>query len=53
MAEVEEWAKKNSAKTRQSVFLEQWPSAKIVKVNWEGVALTAVASFGVRKWNDG
>lgn len=28
VAEVEEWVKKNPAKTRQSVFLEQWPNAK-------------------------
>lgn len=26
VAEVEEWAKKNPVKTRQSVFLEQWPN---------------------------
>lgn len=29
VAEVEEWAKKNLVKTRQSVFLEQWPDAKV------------------------
>ena len=27
VAEVEEWAKMNPVKTRQSVFLEQWPEA--------------------------
>lgn len=27
VAEVEEWAKMNPVKTRQSVFLEQWPNA--------------------------
>lgn len=27
VAEVEEWAKMNPIKTRQSVFLEQWPEA--------------------------
>ena len=30
VAEVEEWAKMNPIKTRQSVFLEQWPEAKRV-----------------------
>lgn len=29
VAEVEEWAKMNSVKTRQSVFLEQWPETEI------------------------
>lgn len=29
VAEVEEWAKMNPRKTRQSVFLEQFPSARI------------------------
>ena len=29
VAEVEEWAKKNPVKTRQSVFLEQWPEAEL------------------------
>lgn len=28
VSEVEEWAKMNPVKTRQSVFLEQWPEAK-------------------------
>lgn len=27
VAEVEEWAKEHPRKTRQSVFLEQWPEA--------------------------
>ena len=31
VAEVEEWAKMNPAKTRQSVFLEQYPKAEIDK----------------------
>ena len=31
VAEVEEWAKMNPVKTRQSVFLEQWPEAEIDK----------------------
>lgn len=31
VAEVEEWAKMNPAKTRQSEFLEQWPEARIDK----------------------
>lgn len=31
VAEVEEWAKKNPVKTRQSVFLEQYPEASISK----------------------
>lgn len=29
--EVEEWAKTHPRKTRQSVFLEQWPEARIDK----------------------
>lgn len=29
VAEVEEWAKMNPVKTRQSVFLEQYPEARI------------------------
>ena len=29
VAEVEEWAKMNPVKTRQRVFLEQWPEARI------------------------
>lgn len=29
VAEVEEWAKMNPIKTRQSVFLEQWPNAQL------------------------
>ena len=29
VAEVEEWAKMNPVKTRQSVFLEQWPEAQL------------------------
>lgn len=29
VAEVEEWAKVNPVKTRQDVFLEQWPNAKV------------------------
>lgn len=31
VAEVEEWAKEHPAKTRQSVFLEQYPEAAISK----------------------
>lgn len=31
VAIVEEWAKKNPVKTRQSVFLEQYPEAEIDK----------------------
>ena len=29
VAEVEEWAKMNPVKTRQSVFLERWPETNI------------------------
>ena len=29
IAIVEQWAKEHPAKTRQSVFLEQWPDARI------------------------
>lgn len=28
---VEKWSKENPVKTRQSVFLEQWPEAKVDK----------------------
>lgn len=31
VAEVEEWAKEHPAKTRQSVFLEQYPEAKLTE----------------------
>lgn len=31
IAEIEEWAKMNPVKTRQSVFLEQYPDANIDK----------------------
>ena len=31
VAEVEEWSKEHPLKTRQSVFLEQWPEARIDK----------------------
>nr|DAO37106.1 MAG TPA: hypothetical protein [Caudoviricetes sp.] len=34
VAEVEEWSKEHSRKTRQSVFLEQWPN---VAVSEDGV----------------
>ena len=29
IADVEQWSKKHPRKTRQSVFLEQWPEAEI------------------------
>ena len=29
VAEVEQWSKEHPRKTRQSVFLEQWPDARI------------------------
>lgn len=38
VAEVEEWAKMNPVKTRQSVFLEQFPNAPIY-TNTHNVAL--------------
>lgn len=31
LAEVEQWSKEHQRKTRQSVFLEQWPNAKIIE----------------------
>ena len=31
IADVEQWSKDHQRKTRQSVFLEQWPEAKIDK----------------------
>ena len=36
VAEVEEWAKEHPTKTRQSVFLEQYPEARLSK---DGVLL--------------
>ena len=38
VAEVEEWAKMNPARTRQSVFLEQFPNAPIY-TNTHNIAL--------------
>lgn len=29
VSEVEKWAKENPIKTRQSLFLEQWPNAEL------------------------
>lgn len=34
VSEVEKWAKENPIKTRQSLFLEQWPNAEL---DWQGV----------------
>ena len=39
VAEVEEWAKEHPVKTRQSVFLEQWPDARIKKA--DGLPMTS------------
>lgn len=33
VAIVEKWAKEHPAKTRQSVFLEEWPDARIKKAD--------------------
>lgn len=36
---VEQWAKEHPVKTRQSVFLEQWPDARIKKA--DGLPMTS------------
>lgn len=36
---AEKWAKEHPAKTRQSVFLEQWPDARIKKA--DGLPMTS------------
>lgn len=37
VSRVEEWSKENPRKTRQDVFLEQYPEAKIEKDGYLGV----------------
>lgn len=39
VAIVEQWAERHPAKTRQSVFLEQWPDARIKKM--DGLPMTS------------
>ena len=39
---VEEWAKKHSIKTRQSVFLEQYPNASVIEGGTIGICPKAL-----------
>lgn len=50
IAEVEEWAKMNPVKTRQSVFLEQYPEAELGK---DGVLRVCPAPISPKYRNDG
>ena len=50
VAEVEEWAKMNPVKTRQSVFLEQWPEAQLGK---DGVLRVCPAPISPKYRSDG
>ena len=51
VAEVEEWAKENPAKTRQSVFLEQYPEARLMQ---DGVlAICPIAISSAYRGEDG
>ena len=49
VAAVEQWSKENPRKTRQSVFLEQWPEASINKTT--GV-LTICPSVLIKECRD-
>ena len=54
VAEVEEWAKENPAKTRQSVFLEQYPETKILEDGAIVICPLAVsAAYREKKEKDG
>lgn len=44
VAEVEKWAKMNPAKTRQSVFLEQYPEARIIEDGVLGICPANVSA---------
>lgn len=51
VAEVEEWAKEHPAKTRQSVFLEQYPEARLMQ---DGVlAICPIAISSAYRGEDG
>lgn len=45
VAEVETWAKENPAKTRQSVFLEQYPEAMMYGNGVLGICPNEVSNF--------
>lgn len=44
VAEVREWAKMNPIKTRQSVFLEQYPEARIIEDGVLGICPANVSA---------
>lgn len=44
VAEVEQWAKEHPAKTRQSVFLEQYPEARIIEDGVLGICPANVST---------
>ena len=44
VAEVEQWAKEHPAKTRQSVFLEQYPEARIIEDGVLGICPANVSA---------
>ena len=48
--EVEAWSAAHPRKTRQSVFLAQYPEGEIVQ---NGCVLTVEKNFGARSWSDG
>ena len=62
IATVEHWSKEHSRKTRQSVFLEQWPEANIDNLNVLEVCPASIstshrneyggcANIGVKCWD--
>lgn len=44
VAAVEQWSKENPRKTRQSVFLEQWPEVELTKDGVISICPVAVSS---------
>lgn len=44
VAEVEQWSKEHPCKTRQSVFLEQWPEARIADSGVLGICPANVSA---------
>lgn len=43
-AAVEQWSKEHPVRTRQSMFLEQWPEAKMTKDGVISICLMAVSA---------
>lgn len=44
VAEVEQWSKEHPRKTRQDVFLEQWPEAELTKDGAASICPIAVSA---------